>query len=579
MPSAPAAAPAESAPPAAAGGDAPRRSRVPADWPALVGLAVVLVAGLALRLVSIGHGLPFSFHADEAFHFTKRAIAMVRHGDLDPRYFQNPSGFTELVYVAERVRFLAFRPFGSGAELLARWRTDPTPIWVTARVVAALTCMVGVAAVFAVGRRLWNASVGLVAAALLSFAFLPVAYSRYALTDVGVFAPVALAALAVVLIAEDGRRRWFVAAGAAVGLACGFKYTAGVLVVPLALAVVVRARRDEALAVLVSAALAVAAAVVVFLVTTPYFALDLDRALYQIKVQARNADVPKVGQAREGPFGFYLHSLTWGLGWAAAVAAALGVVLEARRRPWRALLLALVPVVLFAYLCTGERYFARWMLPAYPVLALFAGIAVARVAAALAGRPAIRAGVLVLLTAGLLVQPLVADVHVAKVLGRTDTRQLTRDFLARTLPDGGRFVVEPAVPARWTPPGRRAVFGPPPKSATLRWGSVTRFILDLSPARLERYRRAGACTVVTMSDVSDRARATTRRRAAVLGYYRALRRQGRVVFRASPYRRGAEPVPFDFDLSTHLYVPRAFERPGPDVTVYRLRGCREATRS
>jgi hypothetical protein len=573
MPSAPAAAPAERAPAAPAA--VPARRRAPADWPAFVGLAVVLVGGLALRLVNIGHGLPFTYHADETFHFTKRAIAMLAHGDLDPRYFQNPSGFTELVYVAERLRFLAFRPFGSGTEVLARWRTDPTAIWITARCVAVLLCMLGVAAVFAVGRRLWGAGVGLVAAALLSFAFLPVAYSRYALTDVGVFAPVAVAVLAIVMVAEDGRRRWFVIAGAAIGLACGFKYTAGALVVPLAVAAGLRARAGGRAA-LVSAALAVAVAVAAFLVTTPYFVVDLHRALYQIKVQARNADIPKVGQAPEGQVGFYLRSLTWGLGWGAAVAAALGAVLEARRRPLRAALLVLFPVVLFVYLCTGERYFARWLLPTYPVLALLAGVAIARVAAAIAERPAARAGVLVALTAGLLVQPFVQNVHVAKVLGRADTRQLVRDHLVRTLPAGGRFVVEPDVPGRWVPPELDAVFGPPPKSRTLRWGSVTRFILDLSPARIERYRRAGACTVVTMSPVSDRARSTGRR--AVLAYYRALRREGRVVFRASPYRPGAKPVPFDFDFSTHLYLPRAYARPGPAVTVYRLRDCREATR-
>jgi hypothetical protein len=79
---------------------------------------------------------------------------------------------------------------------------------------------------------------------------------------------------------------------------------------------------------------------------------------------------------------------------------------------------------------------------------------------------------------------------------------------------------------------------------------------------------------VTLSFVRDRALATGRPR--VRAYYRALAREGRVVFRASPYRAGAHPVPFDFDLSTHLFLPRAYERPGPDATVYRLRGCREA---
>jgi hypothetical protein len=34
-------------------------------------------------------------------------------------------------------------------------------------------------------------------------------------------------------------------------------------------------------------------------------------------------------------------------------------------------------------------------------------------------------------------------------------------------------------------------------------------------------------------------------------------------------------VPFDFDRSTHLYYDRGFERSGPEVTLHRLRDCRE----
>ena len=56
-------------------------------------------------------------------------------------------------------------------------------------------------------------------------------------------------------------------------------------------------------------------------------------------------------------------------------------------------------------------------------------------------------------------------------------------------------------------------------------------------------------------------------------YYRALARIGRVVYRASPYRRGEGPVAFSFDWSFDYY-PRAYARPGPEMTVYRLSGGR-----
>jgi hypothetical protein len=189
----------------------------------------------------------------------------------------------------------------------------------------------------------------------------------------------------------------------------------------------------------------------------------------------------------------------------------------------------------------------------------------------------VRAGALIVLIAAVIAQPVAADLHTARVMGRTDTRQMARDFLFARLAPGERIVVEPAFPVGYF--GRRfeVGFGPPPKTPTFQAGSVGRFIVSLRPRRIDRYRRAGHCTVVSTSDVRDRARA--RRDPNIEAYYRRLARESRVLFRASPYRRGAAPVPFDFDLSTHLYEPRAYERPGPLVTIHRLRDCRARARA
>ena len=45
--------------------------------------------------------------------------------------------------------------------------------------------------------------------------------------------------------------------------------------------------------------------------------------------------------------------------------------------------------------------------------------------------------------------------------------------------------------------------------------------------------------------------------------------------RFSPYDDGAAPVPFSFDLSYNYYPPE-YERPGPTVTIQRLRDCEQA---
>jgi hypothetical protein len=113
--------------------------------------------------------------------------------------------------------------------------------------------------------------------------------------------------------------------------------------------------------------------------------------------------------------------------------------------------------------------------------------------------------------------------------------------------------------------------GPRPKNIAVQGGED--YPRNLVPALLDVFRAEGACYVVTGSTVYDRAFVNKRRVPDAIAYYRALRREGRLVFHASPYNAGARPVKFDFDYSFDYY-PLAYHRPGPDMFVYRLSGGR-----
>src|SRR3954453_4235872 len=199
-------------------------------------LVAIVVSGLVMRLVHIGYGLPYVYNYDEANHFTNHSVNFFTD-DFDPGYYQNPSGLTELIYVVLRVQYgLLGGIFHLAHGTVSRqFALDPTPIFRDARVICAVLAMIGVVATFFVARRFWGAAVGLVAAALLTFAFLPFTYSRIAVTDVGTFVAVAVVLYAVLRLYEDagGGRRWYVLAGAATGVAVGFKYTAGLVLIPL----------------------------------------------------------------------------------------------------------------------------------------------------------------------------------------------------------------------------------------------------------------------------------------------------------------------------------------------------------
>ncbi|MDX6496268.1 MAG: hypothetical protein QOE17_2254 [Gaiellales bacterium] len=559
--------------------------RVPraAAWPAYLLLAVVVGVGFVLRVENNQYGLPYVYNVDEGSHFTARAVGMLG-GDWNPGYFQNPSAFTYLANFALRIRFGSGNPFGQFGAVIDRFKLHPDLIYATTRTVAALLCMLGVVALFWAGRRLWATGAALAAATILSFAFLPVSYSRIAVTDVGTLAPVALAIVGAVRVWEDGRLRWWALAGAGAGLAVGFKYTAGLVLLSLAIAAVaglVRDRRAGLRTFLLGSLVAAGACFLAFFITNPYFFFEFSDAHRQLSAQAATAgDFGKVGQNGTG-VGYYLGTLTWGLGWVAALAALAGAVIELRRDVVRGLVFLAFPVALFVYLSMQARFFSRWMLPAYPVLALLAGSALAQAAGWLASlrarlpsyaAPALLAVLVVIAVA----QPFAADARSAAVLGHTDTRQIARQFLVDHYPSALRVVIEPAVPARYyRQQGRGGLHG---RKAFVRGFAKhqaetrVQYPSLLKPGYIDSYRRSGFCLVMTMSLIEGRS--VNAKLPTALAYYARLRRESDVVFHLSPYDPGAKPPRFDFDFS-YNYYPSAFQRPGPEVTIYKLHNCKQ----
>jgi Dolichyl-phosphate-mannose-protein mannosyltransferase len=587
-------------------------------------LALILVAGFALRVWNIDYGLPFVYSIDEGSHFTSRAVEMFWQ-DLDPGYYQNPAAYTYLVYGLLRVMYgpLGFLFDLQFANVTEQFDKNPTEIWIAARALAAGLCVGGVAATYWAARRLWGVREGLVAAAVMAFAFLPVAYSRVAVTDVGALIGIAISLGFAVRAYEGGRARGaqprggrlgatlagshptrdLALAGAAAGLAVSFKYTAGLALLPVAIAALARLREDAARA-LAGLALGTLLAAVVFVALNPYLFDSLDAWWSDLRDQAEVArDQPKPGQ-ESGGVSYYLDSLTWGLGWAAAFAALAGALLELRRDLVRGLMLIAVPVALFVYLSVQSRYFGRWLLPAYPALAMLAAAALSQLSSLVPSQKW-RGPVLGGVAALVLLQPLAADVRSAQVLGRDDTRQQARDWLEDHYPPELRASVEPAVPGRWF---RSNPEGDPPSwlsrcprqdgwteagwsyvasggervCARYKPGLVARpdggvrassYYAVLSPDVIDDYRLYGYCLVVTADVVQDRALQTGD--ADARGYYDRLARESRVVKTFSRYDQGADPVPFSFDLSYNYYPPE-YHRPGPTVRIHRLDDCRQA---
>jgi hypothetical protein len=528
------------------------------------GVAALLVAALVLRLWGIDHGLPYVFNADENAHFVPRAIGMFGHS-LNPEYFINPPAFTYLLHLAFWVRW-------GGREALGdAFAADPGSVFTLARVLSAVLGAAAVGFLVWAGRRLFDLRVGLVAGALLAVAFLPVHYSHLAVNDVPALAPLCLSLVGVAGVYRSGRLADYALAGAALGVACATKYTAGIVLLCLLAA----ARENRLRGLTLAGALAVAA----FLVANPYALLDPGafRAGLAEQSQASSDGGGKLGLVGDSGHLYYLATLTWGLGWLPVVAAAAGAVGLWLRDRRLALVLVPAPLIFLLFMGAQDRFFARWLLPIYPLLCLLAAWAAVEMATRLRpGRAWAVAAVAVLLCA----QGLVFSVHNDVVLARDDTRALARAWMVENIPEGDRVVIEPIAPDQWAMDAGR------PSAATgtgNRWnkwptsrfrGRVVKledFERTLRTSLLDRYARAGYCHVITGSTQYGRALTEPDEVPRAIEYYDELKRRADVVYRVGP--RGDEPVRgFSFDFSFNSY-PLDYERPGPEIVIYRLRDC------
>jgi hypothetical protein len=233
-------------------------------------------------------------------------------------------------------------------------------------------------------------------------------------------------------------------------------------------------------------------------------------------------------------------------------------------------------------------------MPVFPIVCLLAAWAIVRLADVATRRaPALRPALYALGAVLLLGQGIVYSIHDGLVLSRPDTRNLARAWMAQNVPPETKIVVEPVVPDAWasdigrpypgTSNGARWIKFPTSRSNIANDGSILPgegrivniedFERTLFPGLVDRYEKEGWCYVVSGSTQRGRAEVAPKEVPQAIAYYKALEQRADVVFHASPYRRGAKPVEFNFDWSFDFY-PLAYARPGPDMTIYHLKNGR-----
>lgn len=406
-----------------------------------VPLAIILVVAAALRLWAIDFCLPSHYcRPDEE---AVGAIALkVFARDFNPHWFDWPSLFLYLTA-------LALVPVFKVGQLLGWYRgeyhflqtvaADPTPVFLSARLLSAGAGVLSVWLLYRIARRWFPRAESLTAAAFLAGAFLHVRDSHFGVTDVTATA-LALASFAcTVRFASHPGLRTLLPAALLAGLAASTKYNAGLILLPLLVAIV-QCRWNRTVGPLVrDLSVASVAALAGFLIATPYALLDHTTFFNGLgRISAHLA----AGHGTDVGPGWRFHltsSLRYGLGLPLFLAGVAGLVQLLIRRPREGLLLASFPLAYYVVIGSGRTAFARYILPVVPFLCFAAAYfvtALARSIAARWSRPSWVSGLTAMLAALVLAPSMWSTWQFLDRLDEDDSRELAVQWVVARFPDG-----------------------------------------------------------------------------------------------------------------------------------------------
>ena len=423
-----------------------------------IALAILLL-GAGLRFTGISYGQPnpayapqdathntthenIPVHPDE-FLFVQRPLRMLLTGQLNPKFFHNPSFLinTHLVVfwlTGERSR-LDWEP---RADLSAR-RHTPFRLYLIGRGFSALGGMLAIAGAYGAARLITGRVGAAVAGALVAVSVPMVQHAHYTTTSslAAGFVMVCIWASWLSLRRFVGWR--FALAGICAGLAAGCRYNAAAVSVVVFVVGLVILYQNRLFWVFIWVILGYILFPLTFLFTTPHVILDTAfvwSEFESITNQYIGSEDSPMNVSRWVGLWYELRYLAvFGLGLPAALAAVIGgsVGLQPGRRVAIASMLAFLLPYAYVVLRTIRPLGADQMLvPVIPPLAVLAGVGATWFYGQLRRQTWLTAA---LLTGVIIAAPLYASLHLLRLFAQPDTRYTAQAWIHTNIPAGAAF--------------------------------------------------------------------------------------------------------------------------------------------
>lgn len=415
-----------------------------------------LLLAAALRLWGLNYGLPYTYHPDEAVAVVT-AQNMVKTGDLNPHFYD----WSSLLFYLNALLYGAYYLVGHLFGLFQTTADIPAPVvlvmgvgwmpmasmWLLSRLLTLLFGLGSVLLTFASGRTLLQkTAVGLLAAFFLAISPTNVAHSRYIAPDTLALFFVMLTFYGSTKVYRDGRARFYLLTGVALGLAVASKYNSGLIVLAFVAAHFLRHGRHGFKRRWLY--LTPIAALAAFLAAMPYALLDSPAFLEGLQ---RNSAHYATGHAgMEGETLRFYVSYLWRVEGLVFVVAVGEIARGVYGRSRETMLLAVFPVAYFIFISSFAVRNDRTLMPVLPFLFLLAANGLVWAWSKVrtnSGRPTV-AFTAVMAGLGLLLVfvPLQGAVQGAINLTRTTSRETARVWIAENLPAGAQVALEPYAP-------------------------------------------------------------------------------------------------------------------------------------
>lgn len=409
-------------------------------------LGAILLVAIGWRLHNIGFGLPSMYDPDEPI-FMITALRMLTEGTLNPGWFGHP-GSTTIYLVALIDAAVAGAGIASGryagvGEFARAAYADPALLFVPARVAMALLGTLCVWLTYLLGKRLHGNATGLIGAGLLALNGLHIAWSQVIRTDIHASVFMLACLLFCARIAEEGRLRDYVLAGAFAGFATATKWPAATVFIAVIGALLLSIRSGERPPARLLLA-ATAAAIAAIFLASPFIFLDWQTVLANVSGEVKSGHLGHTGGGFLDNLFFYLSkpvASSMGIvGLLLAVGGGVTAAILAPTARWTAIPAA---IAFLALICSQNLIWSRWVLPVVPLLCLFAAFAVVRLGA-LAARPLgmTRPGLAIAALAIAASLPALAGAIAQARERSNDTRAQAADWAEAHIPAGSRVVFE-----------------------------------------------------------------------------------------------------------------------------------------